>query len=201
MRVARTGLALSLAAAFAHAALPAAAQQAQKVEKIEVTGSNIKRVDAEGPAPVQVITREESERTGANTLSEVIRNIPSNTTGSFDETFTGSFARGSSGVSLRGLGQKSTLTLINGRRQAVFSFAQNLQDGFVDLNSIPLAAIDRIEVLKDGASAIYGGDATAGVVNVNRRKDYVGAEATIGGGTTTHWDGQEVRMSGAVGTG
>src|SRR5688500_9222395 len=120
MNFARKGLALSLAAAFGQIATPAAAQQAQRVEKIEVTGSNIKRVDAEGPAPVQVITREDIERTGANTLAEVVRTLPSNSAASYDETFTGSFARGSAGVSLRGLGQKSTLTLINGRRMAVY---------------------------------------------------------------------------------
>ena len=197
MKPARRSGALAVALA-----LPAlAAAQAQKVEKIEVTGSNIKRVEAEGPAPVQVITREQIERTGSNTLSEVLRNLPSNSTGSFDETFTGSFARGSSGISLRGLGQKSTLTLINGRRMAVYSFAQNLQDGFVDLNSIPLAAIERIEVLKDGASAIYGSDAIAGVVNVILRKDYTGGEITLGGGITTEGDGEEIRLSGAVGVG
>jgi iron complex outermembrane recepter protein len=198
---ARRSLATALAAVFAHAALPAAAQQAEKVEKIEVTGSNIKRVDAEGPAPVQIITRQDIERTGSNTVSEVLRQLPANSAGSYDETFTGSFARGSSGVSLRGLGQKSTLVLINGRRMAVYSFAQNLQDGFVDLNSIPLSAIERIEVLKDGASAIYGSDAIAGVVNVILRKDYTGAEMTVGGGVTSKWDGQEVHVSGAVGFG
>lgn len=201
MTPARTRLAAAVAAVLACSAQPAAAQQAQKVEKIEVTGSNIKRVDQEGPAPVQVITREQIERTGANTVAEVIRNLPSNSTGSFDETFTGSFARGSAGVSLRGLGQKSTLTLVNGRRVAVYSFAQNLQDGFVDLNSIPLAAIERIEILKDGASAIYGSDAIAGVVNVILRKDYAGAELSISGGVTSHSDGEEVHVSGAIGSG
>ncbi len=201
MSLARHGIAAAVAAALANAALDAAAQTPQKVEKIEVTGSNIKRVEQEGPAPVQVITREQIERTGANTVAEVIRNLPSNSTGSYDETFTGSFARGSAGVSLRGLGQKSTLTLINGRRMAVYGFAQNLQDSFVDLNSIPLAAIERIEILKDGASAIYGSDAIAGVVNIILRKDYTGAELSAGGGTTTHSDGQEVRVSGAAGVG
>ena len=200
MHLARKGLLAAVATIFAQAA-PESAAQAQRVEKIEVTGSNIKRVDQEGPAPVQVITREQIERTGANTVSEVLRNLPSNTGASYDETFTGSFARGSSGVSLRALGQKSTLTLINGRRMAVYSFAQNLQDSFVDLNSIPLSAIERIEVLKDGASAIYGSDAIAGVVNVILRKDYRGAEATLGGGVTSHSDGQEIRLSGAVGVG
>ena len=201
MKFARKGLPLALTAVFACAALPAAAQQAQKVEKIEVTGSNIKRVDTEGPAPVQVITREDIEKSGSNTVAEVIRSLPSNTSGSYDETFTGSFARGSAGVSLRGLGQKSTLTLINGRRMAVYSFAQNLQDNFVDLNSIPLSAIERIEILKDGASAIYGSDAIAGVVNIILRRDYTGAEATLAGGVTPRWDGQETHVSGAAGVG
>jgi iron complex outermembrane receptor protein len=201
MKPARKCLALALTALFAQTGLPAFAQQAAKVEKIEVTGSNIKRVDAEGPAPVQIITRQDIEKTGASTVSEVLRNLPSNSGGSYDETFTGSFARGSSGVSLRGLGQKSTLVLINGRRMAVYSFAQNLTDTFVDLNSIPLSAIDRIEVLKDGASAIYGSDAIAGVVNVILRKDYVGAEATLYGGVTSKWDGQEAHASGAFGIG
>ena len=109
----------------------ALAQQAaapQKVEKIEITGSNIKRVDGEGASPVQVITREDIEKSGSSTIGEVIRNLPINSAGSYDDTFTGSFARGSSGVSLRGLGQRGTLTLINGRRMASFGFAQNLQD-------------------------------------------------------------------------
>jgi iron complex outermembrane receptor protein len=201
MLKARHGVVAAVAAALAQVAAPALGQQAQKVEKIEVTGSNIKRVDAEGPAPVQVITREEIEKSGVNTLSEVIRTLPANTTSAYDESFTGSFARGSSGVSLRGLGQKSTLTLINGRRMAVYSFAQNLQDTFVDLNSIPLSAIERIEILKDGASAIYGSDAIAGVVNVILRKDYTGAELSLSGGVTSRADGQEVHASGAVGMG
>src|SRR5689334_11592272 len=93
----------------------AMAQQAQKVEKIEVTGSNIKRVDTETVAPVEIITREEIERTGQATVADVIRNIPANTGGSFGESFSNSFASGASGVSLRGLGQKTTLVLLNGR--------------------------------------------------------------------------------------
>src|SRR3982751_1918744 len=130
----------ALAAALAAFAASASAQQAQRVEKIEVTGSNIKRVDAEGPAPVQVITRADIERSGSNTVSDVLRYLPANNGGSYDETFVGSFARGSSGLSLRGLGQKSTLVLINGRRMAVYSFAQNLSDTFVDLHRLPLGA-------------------------------------------------------------
>ncbi len=172
-----------------------------KMEKIEVTGSNIKRVDAEGPAPVQIITREDIERSGQTTVGEVLRNLPINSANSYDDNFTGSFARGSSGVGLRGLGQRATLTLINGRRMAAFGFAQNLQDSFVDLNSIPLAAIERIEVLKDGASAIYGSDALAGVVNIILRKDFRGLELTTGYAGTSRSDGQETRASIAGGIG
>jgi iron complex outermembrane receptor protein len=106
----------------------------------------------------------------------VLRNIPSNTGGSFGESFANSFASGAAGISLRGLGQKTTLVLLNGRRTAGYGFAQNLQDSFVDLNSIPSSAVERIEILKDGASAIYGSDAIAGVVNVILRKDYKGFE-------------------------
>ncbi len=211
MKPAKTKMVRAIASIYAASAAifagPAMAQQtlsqapAQKVEKIEVTGSNIKRVDAEGPAPVQIITRQDIERSGQTTVGEVLRNLPINSSASYDDNFTGSFARGSAGVSLRGLGQKSTLTLINGRRMANNPFAQNLQDTFVDLNSIPLAAIERIEVLKDGASAIYGSDAIAGVVNIILRKDFTGLELTGGYGTTSKNDGDETRASIAAGWG
>jgi iron complex outermembrane receptor protein len=152
----------------------------QRQETIEVTGSNIKRVDAETVAPVEIITREQIQRTGQPTVAEVLRNIPANTAGSLSEQYGNNFAPGSAGISLRGLGQKTTLVLINGRRTAGYGFAQNIQETFVDLNSIPSSAVERIEVLRDGASAIYGSDAIAGVVNVILRKDYKGIE--FGGG-------------------
>ena len=174
--------ALGAGVALSVFATGAAAQQTQKVEKIEVTGSNIKRVDMETVAPVEIITRDQIERSGQPTVAEVIRNIPAAMAGSFNESFSNSFAPGASGVSLRGLGQKTTLVLINGRRTAGYGFAQNLQDTFVDLNSIPTSAVERIEILKDGASAIYGSDAIAGVVNVILRKDFRGAEVGITGG-------------------
>ena len=164
------GVALTVVTTAAHA------QQAQRVEKIEVTGSNIKRVDQETVAPIEIITRDQIERTGQATVAEVLRNIPSNTGGSFGESFANSFASGAAGISLRGLGQKTTLVLLNGRRTTGYGFAQNLQESFVDLNSIPSSAVERIEILKDGASAIYGSDAIAGVVNVILRKDYRGVE-------------------------
>ena len=161
-------------------ASPASAQQAQgqeqKLERITITGSNIRRTDTETVAPVEIITREEIEKSGKATVAEVLRSIPSNTAGSYNESFSNSFAPGASGISLRGLGQKATLVLINGRRTSGYGFAQNLQDTFVDLNSIPSSAIERIEILKDGASAIYGSDAIAGVVNLILRRDFKGLE-------------------------
>jgi len=160
---------------------PASAQQAQgqeqKLDRITITGSNIRRTDTETVAPVEIITREDIEKSGRATVAEVLRSIPSATGNSFNESFSNSFAAGASGISLRGLGQKATLVLINGRRVAGYGFAQNLQDTFVDLNSIPSSAVERIEVLKDGASAIYGSDAIAGVVNVILRRDFKGVEA------------------------
>lgn len=182
--------------------LPAHAQQpAQKIERIEVTGSNIKRVDTEGVAAVQVITREEIERSGKSSVAEVIRGISSNSGNSLNEVFTNSFSPGASGVSLRGLGQKNTLVLINGRRMANYGFAQNLQDTYVDLNSIPTGAVERIEVLKDGASAVYGSDAIGGVVNIILRNNYRGGELGVSAGTSTEGGLDETRASAAFGVG
>ena len=150
----------------------------QSQERIEVTGSNIKRVSVEGPAPIQVMTREEIASNAKNTVGELLRDITANSGGSYSESSINNQS-GAAGISLRGLGQKSTLVLINGRRMANHAIAQNGQDTFVDLNSIPKSAVQRIEVLKDGASAIYGSDAIAGVVNIILRKDFTGLE--IGG--------------------
>jgi iron complex outermembrane receptor protein len=169
---------LTVAVMIAMGVTSLAQAQTATTEKTVITGSNIKRVDQEPVAPVDIITREQIEKTGLPTVAEVLRSIPSNTGGSYGENFSNSFARGAAGISLRGLGQKATLVLINGRRTSGYGFAQNLQDTFVDLNSIPSSAIERIEVLKDGASAIYGSDAIAGVVNIILRRDFRGVEAS-----------------------
>ena len=96
---------------------------------------------------------------------------------------------------MRGLGSKATLVLLNGRRIAPYGFGENISDAFVDLNSLPTAAIDRIEVLKDGASAIYGSDAIAGVVNIILKKDYTGTEMNARIGNTTDKDAFEQSYS------
>ena len=176
--------------------IPALAQTtSERLDRVEVTGSNIKRTDTEGANPVQVITRQEIERSGQPTVADLIRTISANTQ-SLNETFTNSFSPGASGAGLRGLSSKNTLTLLNGRRVANYGFAQNLQDSYVDLNAIPINAVERIEVLKDGASAIYGSDAIAGVINIILRKDYQGAE--IDGNYGRAYEGGMAEKQGSV---
>jgi iron complex outermembrane recepter protein len=190
---------LTIAVMLALGVAPLALAQTATTEKTVITGSNIKRVDAEPVAPVEIITREQIERTGKPTVAEVLRNIPGNTGGSYSESFSNSFARGASGISLRGLGQKATLVLINGRRTTGYGLAQNLQDVFVDLNSIPSSAVERIEVLQDGASAIYGSDAIGGVVNIILRKDFKGVEVGADAGKSEGKNDYRFNLTGGFG--
>jgi iron complex outermembrane recepter protein len=148
-----------------------------KQERIEVTGSNIKRADIEGALPVQVITAEEIKRSGKQTITEVLRSLPSNAAGGLSElTGSNSFSAGAASASLRGLGSAATLVLLNGRRIAPYSLVDpNFgQSAVVNLNALPLDIVERVEILKDGASAIYGSEAIAGVINIILRKDYKG---------------------------
>ncbi len=176
-------------AALACLAIPAFAQQvAQSKERIEVTGTSIKRIDAETALPVQIVNREEIERTGAVTTEELLKSITASTTagGVFISQSNGTITTSQSNISLRGLGATRTLVLVNGRRVTVFGGTNALG---VDVNSIPIAAIERIEVLKDGASSLYGSDAIAGVVNFILRKDYKGAEIDASYGEPTRSGG------------
>ncbi|MFN3901680.1 MAG: TonB-dependent receptor plug domain-containing protein, partial [Alishewanella aestuarii] len=183
---------LSLAIATALAmAVPAAAQQtneptdeAKSLERIAVTGSRIKGVDLEGAQPLVVLSAEDIKNSGAGSLYELLKDLGQlrggNGTFSTSESGATSTATpaGQAAASLRGLGPASTLTLINGRRVAASSFAAGTQN-FVDINSIPIAAIERIEILATGASAIYGADAVAGVINYILKKDYDKAEVNL----------------------
>lgn len=146
-----------------------------KLEKFEVTGSRIKRTDFEGPSPVHVITRAEIEQVAGTGLADVLRDIPEATGLGINESNTVTSARAVTALDLRGLGPGNTLVLVDGRRQAPNGISAD-DTTFVDLNRFPTAMIERIEVLKDGAAAVYGADATAGVVNIILRKDYQGAE-------------------------
>jgi iron complex outermembrane receptor protein len=163
----------------------------ETMRPVIITGSYIPTVDANAsPSPVKVLTAAEIQKIGVATVSDVLQRMPQNNSGMFNESLQGgnSFSRGSSAVSLRGLGPNATLVLLNGRRLASYGFAQNITDQFVDLNSIPLAAVERIEILKDGASALYGSDAIAGVVNIVLKREFTGTEVTARIGNVTRGD-------------
>ncbi len=176
-------------AILALGALAATAARAQTVEtqRVEITGSSIKRLANETALPVQTITRADIDKTGATTAAELLRNISASTANIADgASITDSTGgqRGLNGANLRGLGVSSTLVLLNGRRLA--NFASPGDNAGVDLNSIPAGAIQRVEVLKDGASAIYGTDAIGGVINFITRRDYQGADLSVYAAATQH---------------
>lgn len=157
-----------------NAAFPGAALGQDDVavlDRVEVTGSRIKRVDIEGPLPISTISREDIDASGQISVAEVLRGTSFNTFGSWKPT-SGFIAQSQSVVDLRGLGGERTLVLIDGRR--VTQSPTYLGGVGTNLNTIPLAAVERIEILRDGASAIYGSDAIGGVVNIIMRKDYQG---------------------------
>jgi iron complex outermembrane receptor protein len=175
---------------------PAMAQEAtsdQPVQRVEITGSNIRRADSETPSPVQVISADELKKSGYTTVAQVLQGITANGQGTLSQGFSQAFAGGASGISLRGLDTSATLVLIDGHRMSPYPLSDDNQRSFVDISNIPFDAVERIEILKDGASAIYGSDAMAGVVNVILKKSMVGTtvsadagSAQEGGGTTTH---------------
>ena len=173
----------------------------ESIQKVEVTGSSIKRAEAETISVIQTLTRKDIEQTGKSSIADVVRSISADNNGSISGSFTSGFAGSASGVSLRGLSVSSTLVLINGRRTAPYGFGDDGQRSFVDLNSIPLDAVDRIDILKDGASAIYGSDAIAGVVNIILRQNYVGKTISANVGQSGHGDGTVTSISGAIGFG
>jgi iron complex outermembrane receptor protein len=178
---------------------PALAQQAQKVEKIEVTGSNIKRIEGETALPVTVITREQLEQQGIVTAMEAVERLSANSSiGGINLSGSiGATGVGYASASLRGLGSSRTLVLLNGRRLANTAF----NGAAVDINAIPLSAVERVEVLTDGASAIYGTDAIAGVINFILRKDFTGAEASAYYGDSEHGGGRTHRYTATLGWG
>ncbi|MFZ6656841.1 TonB-dependent receptor [Undibacterium sp. TJN19] len=174
-------------------------KKTEKVQKVEVTGSKIKRINLETASPVQIISRDEIVRGGATSLTDVLKTISANN-GGIDENRTNGFTAGASGLNLRGIGSQATLVLINGRRLAAYAQPE-YQTTFVDLNSVPIGAVERIEILKDGASAIYGSEAMAGVVNIILRDNYQGAEIAGSMAESQRHDGQEARTSLSYGFG
>ena len=175
---------------------PAAGSEGETTEldRIEVTGSRIKRAEVETSQPIFSLNREDIQAQGLTSVGDVIQNLTAN-----GSTLNSTFNNGGNGetrVSLRNLGSNRTLVLVNGRRWV----GGTGLGGAVDLNSIPTAAVERIEVLKDGASAIYGSDAIAGVVNVILRNDYDGAEINAYVGAFDKGDGTKQSYDITVGS-
>jgi iron complex outermembrane recepter protein len=180
---------------------PAQAGASREPPVVEVTGTRLMRTDAATPSPVDIITRADIAQSGKTNLSDVVRSLTIDNNGSIGLGNVSGFAMGSSGVALRGLAVNATLVLVNGRRMVHYGLADDVQRTFVNLSAIPLDVVDRIEVLKDGASAIYGSDAIAGVVNIILRKQYQGASADLGYGWTEEGGGAmpHASLTGGIG--
>jgi len=171
------------------------------VDEIVVVGTHIRQADPDGPSPVTIFDRDALERSGAPTVGMALGRLPFGNDGSFNDSDALSSAIGGTGISFRGLGANAVLVLINGRRVTPYGFTFNADTlvSFVDLNSIPIAAVEKIEVLRDGASAIYGSDAIAGVINIVLREDVSGVEIEGQYGYTTDTGANELSVSALMG--
>ncbi|MBS0043296.1 TonB-dependent receptor [Shewanella sp. M16] len=178
-----TTAALSTTAVFA-------AEDGAKVERIAVTGSRIQRTNLETSTPITMFSAADIEKTGFSTVSEFLRTNAAS--GGFNESSTLSQAAGASSIGVKGFDSDYTLILLNGRR-----IAKNTAGGiFTDVNQVPMAAVERIDILNDGASAIYGSDAVAGVINIITKKDFDGVALSAKyGAASDHWDGNELSTS------
>ena len=193
----KSHLSTALALAFGASVMLVGAAQAQEaLQRVEITGSSIKRVAAEGALPVTTVTRAEIENSGVQSVEELLAQVTavSSAGGQVNAGQSGLATYGRSAVSLRGIGSDKTLVLVNGRRLALFAGGGS----DVNVNAIPLGAIERVEVLTDGASGVYGSDAIAGVVNFIMRKDYKGFEISAETGTPTRSGGGKNNKVGVV---
>ncbi|MHB8815233.1 MAG: TonB-dependent receptor plug domain-containing protein [Steroidobacteraceae bacterium] len=175
--------------AYAQQAPAAGDQGTQQLQQVVITGSLISRTNVETPSPVQVISSKDLAQSGYTDFSDILRNVSANGASTLSQSFSFAFAAGASGVSLRGLSVGDTLVLIDGERTVPYPLLDDNQRSFVDLSSIPFTAIERVDVLKDGASGLYGADAIAGVVNVILRKEYQGLKVSAETGTSEKNDG------------
>lgn len=198
-----------LLAAPALASTQDAPRSTTDLDRVEVTGSRIKRAEVEGQVPIQTLTRTEIERTGLTSIGDVLQqltgsgsalNAKFNSSGNFGFPPDGSgVGAGSAQVDLRHLGAKRVLVLVDGIRWVNESSASGV-GAATDLNTIPLAIVERIEVLEDGASSLYGSDAIAGVVNIITRREFDGAQVTMNYGEYTKGDGTQKGVDLAWGT-
>ncbi|QBN24691.1 TonB-dependent receptor [Xanthomonas oryzae pv. oryzae] len=190
-----TTLATALMFALAVTAMPAAAQQrsdgaddaTQTLDQVNVTGTHLRRVDAETASPVVVIDRQRIEDSGQSTLGQLLQRLPMMAGFQTGPALNSNFSHGRALVSLRNLGPERTLVLVNGHRMAGPASSVASAPG-VDVNAIPAAMVERVEVLTDGASSVYGSDAIGGVVNVILKDRYDGFAATVDYAQSTHGD-------------
>lgn len=160
---------------------------------IVVTGSLFRHVETDSPSPVTVLTADTMQKAGITNVTDAIRSISADSAGSIGNGFQGGFSAGGAAVSLRGLGVSSTTVLIDGLRSTNFPLNDDGHNAYVDLNSIPISNIERVEVLKDGASSTYGADAIGGVVNIITRRHITGVEGGVEAGVAEAGDGQKYR--------
>lgn len=198
------GLALIATPAFAQDA-PAADDECTEGEDcaIVVTGSIFRGSTATSLSPISVVSTEEMDTRGINTVQDAIQQIAANNGPALTNAFSanGAFAAGASAVSLRGLSTNSTLVLFDGQRAAYYPLADDGSRNFVDLNTIPDDIVERIEVLRDGASSLYGADAIAGVVNIITRREFQGVSGRAEAGISEDGNAPNQRLSLTVGTG
>ncbi|NRF68479.1 TonB-dependent receptor [Aquincola sp. S2] len=199
----RTAVAMAtgLVSGMLAASMPATA--AEEPQRVEITGSSIRRTDQDSASPLEVVTREQIRRSGATSINELMKSLPA-----FDRFDQGEItsnvaaANGTAFLAMRGTNTSDVLVLLNGRRVPVNPLADTGGGATAfDINQIPVSAIDRIEILKDGGSAIYGADATAGVVNFILRKDYVGVDLRVTIGESSRGDAAERQASITAGFG
>ncbi|TPG16781.1 TonB-dependent receptor [Sphingomonas koreensis] len=176
---------------------------AEATQDIVVTGSVFRRANTETPSPVTVLTSDALQQRGINTVTDAIQSLTANGSGNLTNSFSanGAFAAGASAPSLRGLTTDSTLVLFDGLRGSYYPLADDGARNFVDTNTIPDAIVDRVEVLKDGASATYGADAVAGVVNIILKKQITGFHGLAEGGVSQRGDDGEQHLSATYGYG
>jgi iron complex outermembrane recepter protein len=182
MKFKKTQVAIAVASVVSLVAGNIAYAQA---ERVTVTGSNIKRTSKEGSSPIETITAVDIQRTGAKSVLELMKTVTALGADGFSDTPSqNGFSQGVATASLRTLGATSTLILINGRRMTPSAYANpnNGTSTLYDLNTIPLSAIERVEIFKDGASAVYGSDAIGGVINFITKSDYQGMEMNVRSG-------------------
>ena len=192
-----------LAIEDAHAQEPPPPQQ-QGVEEIVVTGTYIKRKSQfDAPSPLVVVGSEDLAATGANVIGDVLKDLTINTGSQNNpDAFTQNFTTGTSNVNLRGLGVNSTLVLINGRRQTQSAVATDRGENFVDTSSLPpMIAFEQVQILKDGATALYGSEAVAGVVNFITRSNFSGFDLELGVQDVADHPQEDRQISGLYGVG